>query len=139
MLEISLIIFGARYIPLAFCLFSLECKWFRYLSLVGKRHMKLMNICGWTIWATRNLEQKLCLQNQIFGYNLNVYLYLEIYVYLAGDICLALAGDVYLLLEIYISCWRYISLAGNISSRMIFTARYIPLGFGFFSMQIVRK
>ena len=101
--------------------------------------MKLMNICGWTILATRNLEQKLCLQNQIFGYNLNVYLYLEIYVYLAGDICLALAGDVYLLLEIYISCWRYISLAGNISSRMIFTATYIPLGLGFFSMQIVIK
>ena len=74
-----------------------------------------------------------------FLYFLNVYLYLEIYVYLAGDICLALAGDVYLLLEIYISCWRYISLAGNISSRMIFTATYIPLGLGFFSMQIVIK
>ena len=92
-----------------------------------------MNISGWTIWATRNFELKWCLQNQIFGYNLNVYLYLEIYVYLAGDICLALAGD------LYISCWWYVSLAGDISSRMIFTARYIPLGFGFFSMQIVRK
>ena len=39
----------------------------------------------------------------------------------------------------YISCWRYISVAGDISSRMIFTARCIPLGFGFFRMQIFRK
>ena len=53
-----------------------------------------------SIWANTNLEQKWCLQNQIFGTNPNVYLYLEIYNYLAGNICLPLAKDMYLLLEI---------------------------------------
>ena len=54
---------------------------------------------------------------------------------LAGDMCLSLAGDICISLAedvcIYIFSWRYISLAADISSWIIFTARYIPLAFGF--------
>ena len=55
--------------------------------------------------------------------------------------CLSVSRDTCLSSWRYMSTssWRYISLARDMSSWIIFTARCIPLAFGFFRMQIVRK